>query len=79
MNLDFMVEMLSKHKNSIILGDFNLHVNSFDDNETMVFSDMMTLVGLKQHLKFYMHKKGNILDLIYIEDWNELDLIGCSP
>ena len=38
--MDFMVEILSKHKNSTILGDFNLHINYYADNETMVFSDI---------------------------------------
>ena len=56
--MDFKVEILSTHKNSIILGNFNLCVNDYDDNEAMVFSDMMTSVGLNQHVKFYMHKKA---------------------
>ena len=74
-----MVENFSKHKNSIILGNFNLHINDCDDNEAMVFSDMKTSEGLIQHVKFYTHKKGSILGLIYTEHWNEPDVIGCSP
>ena len=72
---DFMVKILSKHKSSIILGDLNIYVNDYDENEAMVFSDMMTVV----RFRFYTHKNGNILNLIYTENWNEPDVIGCSP
>ena len=56
--MDFTVEILSKRKNSIILGDFNHQVNDYDDNEAMAFSDMMTSVGLQQWVKFYTHEKA---------------------
>ena len=50
-----------------------------DDNEAVAFSDMMTSVGLKLHVKFYTHKKRNILGLIYTENWNESNVIVCLP
>ena len=56
--MGFTVETLSKYKNSIILRDLKLCVNYYDDNEAVVFSDMITSVGLKQHVKFYTHKKA---------------------
>ena len=53
--------------NPIIMGDFNLHVNNENDDDSMNFLEMMSALGLKQNVMFDTHKLGNTLDLIFTE------------
>ena len=53
--------------NPIIMGDFNLHVNNENDDNSMNFLEMMLALGLKQNVTFDTHKLGNTLDLIFTE------------
>ena len=54
-------------KNTVILGDFNLHVNDISDTNAQQFIDMVEASGLKQWIDFRTHKQGNTLDLIITE------------
>ena len=54
-------------ENSIILGDFNMHIEDPTDNNYKIFVDTMEALGLKQHVVKPTHQKGNILDLILTE------------
>ena len=49
------------------MGDFNLHVNNENDDDSMNFLEMMWALGLKQNVMFDTHKLGNTLDLIFTE------------
>ena len=49
------------------MGDFNLHVNNENDDDSMNFLEMMLALGLKQNVTFNTHKSGNTLDLIFTE------------
>ena len=53
--------------NPTIMGDFNLHVNNENDDDSMNFLEMMLALGLKQNVMFDTHKSGNTLDLIFTE------------
>ena len=53
--------------NPIIMGDFILHVNNENDDNSMNFLEMMLALGLKQNVTFDTHKSGNTLDLIFTE------------
>ena len=53
--------------NPIIMGDFNLHVNNENDDDSMNFLGMMLALGLKQNVMFDTHKLANTLDLIFTE------------
>ena len=48
----------------VITGDFNFHVNDQNDNESYIFSDILSSVNLIQHINFPTHVKGHTLDLI---------------
>ena len=54
--------------NPIIMGDFNLHVNNENDDNSVNFLEMMLAFGLKQNVMFDTHKSGNTLDLIFTEN-----------
>ena len=64
--------MLSKHKNNVILGDFNIHTEDLSSSDMVIFNDTMKALGLEQHVKFLTHRCGNTLDLIFTE-------VGFSP
>ena len=44
---EYLVDVLADHGKTIILGDFNIHVNNKDDPDANVFSDMREALGLK--------------------------------
>ena len=55
------------HKNLVLLGDFNVHVNRLDNQDTQEYIDTMEALGLVQHIDQPTHQLGNTLDLIYME------------
>ena len=60
--------------NMIVLGDFNIHINDKNDNEAGIFIDTMIALGFNQHVFFPMHRAGNILDLVFTETCNSIDV-----
>ena len=76
--VEFLTDVLADHRNILILGDFNIHVNSRDDPDAEAFSDMMEALGLDQHTSFSTHRSGNILDLVFTEVISSLRVLECS-
>ena len=48
---ELLVDIVASNTNLMILGDFNIHVNDVDDPNVSILLDMMTALGLKQHVK----------------------------
>lgn len=48
----------------MICGDFNIHVDCNDDEDALLFSDLLESVGLQQHIYQPTHNNGHTLDLI---------------
>ena len=59
--------LFTNHKNLVLLGDFNVHVNKLDNQDTQAYIDTMEALGLVQHINQPTHQLGNTLDLIYTE------------
>ena len=59
---EHLITLLSTATNNIILGDFNMHINDANSNDTCTFMDTFTALGLTQHVTMSTHVKGNILD-----------------
>ena len=76
--LDYLTEVLSKHKNVIVLGDFNMHINDVSDNDAQTFSDCLGATGLTQHVDFSTHEKGNRLDLVFTELQSIVNITSCK-
>ena len=55
----FLAEVLAEHRNLVITGDFNLHVNDCEDQEGKDFIDTMLTLGLDQHVTFPTHRSNN--------------------
>ena len=49
---NWLPDKLLSHKNIIIAGDFNLHVNDPNDEDAGIFLDTLTVLGLVQHFAF---------------------------
>ena len=60
--------------NVIILGDFNLHVNSLNGDNAMNFIETTQALALEQHIRFPIHTSDNILDLVLTELFNGLKI-----
>jgi len=74
---DFISNLLTKGKNLIIMGDFNIHINNNNDTNAQAFVAMMEAFGLMQHVISSTHKAGNILDHIYTEVGGNICLHSC--
>ncbi|XP_031573732.1 uncharacterized protein LOC116307604 [Actinia tenebrosa] len=48
----------------LICGDFNLHVDSYVDADSVKFRDLLESVGLRQHVNHATHVDGHTLDLL---------------
>ena len=65
--------------NMIVLGDFNVHINDENDNEAGIFVDTITACGFNQHVTFPIHWVSNILDLVFTETCNSINVKSCRP
>ena len=59
--------LFTNHKNLVLLGDFNIHVNKLDNQDTQAYLDTMEALGLVQHIDQQTHQLANTLDLVYTE------------
>ena len=59
----------------ILSGDFNFHMDVPSDVDARVFSDLLTSMGLKQHVTVPTHISGHTLDLLITR---EHDPVICS-
>ena len=48
----------------VLTGDFNIHVNIGSDSDAVRFLDLLSSMGLQQHISFSTHISGNTLDLL---------------
>ena len=59
---------------AIIIGDFNMHIEDPNDNNSKIFVDRMEALGLKQHVVKPTHQKGNILHLIFTKIISQINV-----
>ena len=59
--------LFTNHKNLVLLGEFNVHVNRLDNQDTQAYIDTVEALGLVHHIDQPTHQLGNTLDLIYTE------------
>ena len=64
--------LFTNQKNLVLLGDFNVHINKLDNQDTQSYIDTMEALGLVQHIDQQTHQLGNTLDLIYMESLEPL-------
>ena len=62
-----------RHLNLIIMGDFSIHY-LMDKDDSEQFKDVMEAVGLIQKVTIDTHVMGNILDLIFVEQVDNIKI-----
>ena len=60
----YLESVIISSKPLLIVGDFNLHVNIPSDPNASKFLDLLSSMGLDQHVDKPAHVSGNTLDLI---------------
>ena len=61
---EFLESVVMTAEPLVLAGDFNINVNSMTDNDAAQFLDLLSSMGLNQHIDFPTHTSGNTLDLL---------------
>ena len=64
---ELLTNKLPQYQNSILLGDFNVHIEDQTNTDADVFNETMTALGLEQHISGPTHVRLNTLDLIFMQ------------
>ena len=77
MFLDDLADIFEKHlmslSNTMVAGDFNLHIDKKNDPDVNLFKDMV------QAFNFPIHQSGHTLDLILTEAIGNIKRLKCEP
>ena len=71
---ELLTNKLPQYQNSILLGDFNVHIEDQTNIDAVVFNETMTALSLEQHISGPIHVRGNTLDLIYMQLSNSFNI-----
>ena len=74
-----LADSATEDSNNIILGDVNIHLNDKSDHNAEVLNDTLQALGLIQHVDFYTHTAGNILDVVITEAGSNISVTKCVP
>ncbi|EDO47934.1 predicted protein, partial [Nematostella vectensis] len=59
---EFLESVVMTTEPLVLTGDFNIHVYIDSDNDAACFLDLLSSMGLQQHINFPTHISGNTLD-----------------
>src|SRR6218665_1869282 len=60
--------LITRNSQLLIMGDFNLPLKDQTDPDSISFRDILSQIGLRQHINETTHKLGGILDLVITAD-----------
>ena len=75
---ELLINKLPQYQNSIILGDFNVHIEDQTNADRVVFNETMRGLGLEQHISGPTHVRGNTLDLIFTQLSNSFNITNTT-
>ena len=55
---------------SIIIGDFNIHMDALTESDVIIFNDLLDSLNMKNRITFLTHTSLHTLDLITEDDHN---------
>ncbi len=61
---DLLTQLSAISPSVLLLGDFNLHVDSTDNKPASEFLELLQCLNFTQHVNFPTHSHGHILDLV---------------
>ena len=67
MTSELLTEVVSNHKNIVILGNINIHFSEPEDIDAKALCDTLEAFNTAQHIKFPTHNLGHTLDIIATE------------
>ena len=76
---ELLEEVLVNYGNIVCMGDFNMHIDNTDNPDAQVFLDMITALGLENHVTFPTHKNGHTLDLVITESESPVSVCCTTP
>ena len=77
--MDLLKDKICKQQNNnIILGDFKMQSKGITETETIIFTNAMQPLGLKQYVSRPTHKQGNTLDVIFTALTSEIQVTDCT-
>ena len=68
--LDYMERNINSAGKLLFTGDFNIHVNDLESQDTNTFLDVLDSFGLHNHISFSTHCLNNTLDLVITSGQN---------
>ena len=74
---NWITDVVVQDTNLLVAGDFNLYINNENDENAANFKESMVALGLVKHAARPTHKSGNILDLIFMEFFSEINSHSC--
>ena len=76
---EFLESVVMTAEPLVLAGDFNIHVNIMTDNNAAQFLDLLSSMGLHQHIDFPTHTPGNTLDLLISRTLNSNRIQDVRP
>ena len=67
--------LVTNYTNLVLLGNFNIHNQDTENQDSIIYNDRMEALGLQQHIDKPTHRLGNTLDLIYMESLDRVRVI----
>ena len=75
---ELLTNVLPQYQDSILLGDFNVHIEDQTNTDAVVFNETMRALGLEQHILGPIHVRGNTLDLIFTQLSNSFNITNTT-
>ena len=72
-----ITDVVVQDTNLLVVGDFNLYINNGKDEKAANFKELMVALDLLQHVTRPTYKSGNVLYLIFTENFSEIDIHSC--
>ena len=76
--MDHLTSILPITQRNLIFGDFNIHVDDVQDNDTISLSDTMMVLGLNRCVNSNMHVHSNKLELVFAKTRSDLTVSSCT-
>ena len=75
---ELLTNKLPQYQDSILLGDFNVHIEDQTNADAVIFNKTMSVLGLEQHISSPTHVRGNTLDLIFTQLSNSFNITNTT-
>ena len=75
---ELLTNKLPQYQDSILLGDFNVHIEDQTNTDAVAFNETMTACSLEQHILGPTHVRGNTLDLFFMQLSNSFNITNAT-